>query len=228
MGRAAPKFLDVPHRDLRSLGPALALACAACRYRARRGLSVDAAVLSRWLHSHRTTAWRHLVALRDLGRLDQAHRYVEPQPADGEPLGSVRVSLALLQQGDAEAVALSLLATWNSLRMVRVYGAHAEVRAAAFAKFLGVCSATASSLLRRLAAGCTTGVRRRGAAARRWLEVRAKRGRAAQVRLLGEREGAAVRQRRGTAAGGQQPPPPRSAPPDLAQLLAIAAAAAPY
>jgi hypothetical protein len=224
MGKHAAKFLDVRHAEIRELGATKALALAASRYRSALDRDTTPSLLAAWLGWSRTTAWRQLCELKARGAVDERGRPYELE-LDG-PAGFVRVPLrdGRMQLGDLEAVAISLLGTWGTLRTVRSVGGWSQARLTQFSKFLGCCTKTASQVLKRLASGRgIRAVRAAGARLRPWIRLRGRLGAAAQVLVLGERQ----RQQAATPAPRQETSVAERLhcpPPDLGSLLEQVAA----
>lgn len=192
-----PDFLKVPRAALQhpDLSPrdSYAVALILYRYRGFHGRGCSGAEIGRTLGRSRVTGARSLNRLRKLGFLD-VDNAPTPQALELELSGFLKVPIEnVLRYGELEALMLAQLPTLRLLRMARIdrFG-RVQVSAAGLESLLGFCRETAIAVLKRLASGVTTRVKRAirlGMAyvVQPLVELTRQAGRAFFMRLLGER-----------------------------------------
>ena len=227
--RKRPEFVQVPRAILkrRDLATRDALAYGLVVYRDKIGGRIGACEIAQVFGWVRTTGWRALVRLRELGLLDADDAPIPGAvPDDG---GFLRVRVDDVRElGGIEAITLVQLQTFAQLRMAKVVGRHVVVTARGLASLVGCCAETASSLLQRLATGVTNRVRRaqrggKAVVARARVELLRAIGRAPRVRILGEREAQAAAKPE-PRRSPSQPPAYCPTAEELAALRALATA----
>lgn len=202
--RAALKHAELDVRDALTFGLVL--------YRDKIGSRIGATEIAETFGWDRTTGWRSLKTLREVGLLDANDAPIPGALSDQGGFLKVKVD-HVRELGNLEAVVLVQLLTYGSLRMCQMVGKHMQVTARGLASLIGCCADTALAVLKRLCSGLTNRVKRaqrKGdpVVAKGRLELVRAVGRAMRVRLLGEREQkpqAAAKPARAAAAPSQGP-----------------------
>ncbi len=189
-----PDFVTVPRAALKhpELDVRDALALGLVLYRDRIGSRIGASEIAETFGWDRTTGWRALTRLREVGLLD--HEDAPIAGALSDQGGFLKVRLEHVRElGNLEAVTLIQLQSYGALRMSRLVGRHMVVTARGLASLIGCCVDTATDVLKRLSSGLTNRVKRaqrkgQSYTAKARLELVRALGRATRVRLFGERE----------------------------------------
>ncbi len=189
-----PDFVTVPRAALKhpKLDVRDALALSLVLYRDRIGSRIGASEIAQTFGWDRTTGWRALTRLREVGLLDRDDAPIAGSLSDQG--GFLKVRLEHVRElGNLEAVTLIQLQSYGALRMSRLIGRHMVVTARGLSSLIGCCVDTATDVLKRLSSGLTNRVKRaqrkgQSYTAKARLELVRALGRATRVRLLGERE----------------------------------------
>jgi len=205
-----PDFVKVPRSALKhkELDVRDALVYGLVLYRDRIGSRIGASEIGEVFGWERTTGWRALVRLKELGLIDEQDAPIAGALPDVGGFLKVRVE-HVRELGGLEAAALVQLQTFSQLRMSKLVGRHAVVTARGLASLLGCCSDTALSVLKGLTNRVKRGLRQgQACVVKARVELVRALGRASRVRLLHERElsGQGRGKDESGGAGGAQSP----------------------